>query len=165
MAKKKSTLFKIVIIIACICFAIASCSRVTQSNFEKVKSNMTVQQVISILGEPTSSDSVEILGVTGTVATWKDKKAEIDIQFLNNQVFAKTFSTLGNEENQHRSRPAKRVKFTTRLCSACLANTGACFYSLWNAHHLPASFHKIASLVFLFFPILRYNALLFMKMI
>jgi hypothetical protein len=98
--KKKSTLIKIIIIVAIICFALASCSRVSQSNFEKVKPNMTMQEVIAILGEPTSSESMQILGVTGTAATWRDKKAEIDIQFINNQVFAKTYSTLSNEEKQ-----------------------------------------------------------------
>jgi len=54
---------------------------------------MKMQEVVSILGEPTSSDSVNIAGVSGTAAVWKSNDAEIDIQFLNDKVFAKSFTT------------------------------------------------------------------------
>jgi outer membrane protein assembly factor BamE (lipoprotein component of BamABCDE complex) len=77
---------------------LVSCSRVSQSNFNKVQTGMTMDEVISILGEPTNSDSVSIAGISGTSAVWKDKKVEITIQFLNDKVQVKSFNGSANEE-------------------------------------------------------------------
>lgn len=73
-------------------FFVTSCSKVTQSNFDKIKPNMTMQEVITILGEPSSSDSINIAGISGTSAVWKSHDAEINIQFLNNRVTIKVFN-------------------------------------------------------------------------
>lgn len=79
--------------IACLlCICLLACSKITQQNFDKIKTNMTMQEVISILGEPTSSESINVAGVSGTSAVWKDNNAEIDIQFLNDKVAVKAFS-------------------------------------------------------------------------
>lgn len=75
------------------CLMIVACNKVTRSNFDKVKPEMTMSEVTSILGEPTSSDSVTIAGMSGTSAVWKYKQNEIMIQFLNDKVYFKTFST------------------------------------------------------------------------
>jgi hypothetical protein len=56
-----------------------------------------MKEVISILGEPTNSESITIAGISGTSAVWKDKDAEIDIQFLNDRVTVKSFSKSTNE--------------------------------------------------------------------
>jgi hypothetical protein len=69
-----------------------ACSKITLSNFDKIKPNMTMKEVVAILGEPTNSESVTIVGVSGTSAIWKNTNAEIDIQFLNGRVLVKTFS-------------------------------------------------------------------------
>jgi hypothetical protein len=79
-------------------FLITSCSKVTQSNFDKIKSNMTMQEVMTILGEPSSSDSINIAGISGTSATWQTNKAEINIQFLNNRVTIKVFNKPRNKQ-------------------------------------------------------------------
>lgn len=68
------------------------CSPLTQSNFDKVQTNMSMKDVIAILGEPTTSQSINIAGISGTSAVWKDKHAEIDIQFINDRVAMKTFA-------------------------------------------------------------------------
>lgn len=73
-------------------FLLVACNRLTQENFDKVKNEMTRKEVIAILGEPTSSDSVNVVGFSGTASVWKDRNAEIDIQFLNDKVIAKSFS-------------------------------------------------------------------------
>lgn len=90
--------------LACIliCFTLFACSKITQENFEKVKPNMTMKEVIGILGEPTDSQSIMIAGISGTSAIWKDEQAEIDIQFLNDKVTVKSFSKLhpGAKEKQ-----------------------------------------------------------------
>lgn len=88
---KFNILWKLGLITATCCLLLA-CSKVTQENFNKIKPNMTMKEVISILGEPTNSDSVNIAGISGTSAIWKEKEAEIDIQFLNDKVTVKSFS-------------------------------------------------------------------------
>lgn len=82
---------KLIAIIFC-SLALIACHRINQSNFDKIKTNMTLKEVTAILGEPTNSDSVNIAGVSGTAAVWKDGNAEINIQFLNGVVFLKTYS-------------------------------------------------------------------------
>src|SRR5688572_32152161 len=49
---------------------IAGCSRVTQENFLKVRDGMTEEEVIALLGRPTESNSVNLLGVSGTSSRW-----------------------------------------------------------------------------------------------
>jgi len=73
------------------CFIIG-CSNYSQTNFDKIQTDMTMQEVVDILGEPTSSESLNIAGISGTTAVWKDSSARINIQFLNNKVTIKTFS-------------------------------------------------------------------------
>ncbi|MBA3661684.1 MAG: hypothetical protein H0W64_08155 [Gammaproteobacteria bacterium] len=73
-------------------FFIVACSKVTQDNFDDIKRNMPMREVISILGEPTSTEQIAIGGFAGTAATWKDKNVQIDIQFLNDRVTVKSFN-------------------------------------------------------------------------
>lgn len=82
------------------CIALLACSKISQNNFEKIKNDMTMKQVITILGEPTSAESVNIMGISGTSAVWKDTQAEIDIQFLNDKVAVKAFSRLDGKESK-----------------------------------------------------------------
>ena len=53
---------------------------------------MPMAEVIAILGEPTTSESVNFMGLSGTSATLKDKNAVIVIQFINDNVQIKSFS-------------------------------------------------------------------------
>jgi hypothetical protein len=73
-------------------FLLLGCSRITQANFDKIQPGMSMTEVIHFLGEPTSSDSINIGGLSGTAATWKDKNSIITIQFLNDTVQIKSFS-------------------------------------------------------------------------
>lgn len=82
------------------CLMLFACSKVSQDNFEKVKPNMTMKEVVSILGEPTSSESINIAGISGTSAIWKDNNAEIDIQFLNDKVTVKSFSKINPQDSE-----------------------------------------------------------------
>ncbi len=65
-------------------------SKLTQENFEKVQSGMSMAQVKSILGEPTEAKSFEVGPFSALSATWKDKKTVINIQFVNDKVTVKT---------------------------------------------------------------------------
>ncbi|MBX3708558.1 MAG: outer membrane protein assembly factor BamE [Gammaproteobacteria bacterium] len=87
----------------CLCLLILACSKLTQENFDKIKPEMTMQEVIAILGEPTSAESINIAGISGTSAVWKDNYAEIDIQFLNDKVTVKAFSKTGDRSSNNRT--------------------------------------------------------------
>lgn len=85
--------------LGCLCLMIISCSsKVTQENFARIKNNMSMQEVIAILGEPTSAEGIMIAGISGTSAVWKSKNSEIDIQFLNDKVTVKSFNTIQEED-------------------------------------------------------------------
>jgi hypothetical protein len=85
--------FKILPFAAAALFAalLAACSRITQDNFAKIDTGMPEQQVLTLLGSPTESSSVDVLGVSGTSSRWVGKDAEITIRFVNGKVATKAF--------------------------------------------------------------------------
>lgn len=70
---------------------VSACSRITQENFLRIQEGMSEQEVHSLLGAPTESNSVNILGVSGTASRWVDKDASIAVRFVNGKVAVKTF--------------------------------------------------------------------------
>jgi outer membrane protein assembly factor BamE (lipoprotein component of BamABCDE complex) len=84
--------------VGALCLAISlsliSCGgpKLTQENFEKIQTGMTLAQVQAILGEPTEASSVDVAIVSGTVSKWKQGDVTISIQFVNGKVVAKQFS-------------------------------------------------------------------------
>jgi outer membrane protein assembly factor BamE (lipoprotein component of BamABCDE complex) len=77
-----------------ISLSLISCggSKLTQENFDKIQTGMTLAQVQAILGEPTESSSVDVAVFSGTVSKWKQGEVTITIQFVNGKVVAKQFS-------------------------------------------------------------------------
>lgn len=72
---------------------LVGCSRITQTNFQKIQDDMSYEQVVAILGAPTESKSVGIGPLSATTAEWRDKSgAFVSIQFLNDKVKLKSFS-------------------------------------------------------------------------
>ncbi|BEQ13010.1 hypothetical protein [Desulfoferula mesophila] len=69
-----------------------ACTSYDQATYDKIKTDMTREEVIGILGEPTESSGFSLGGLSGTSAVWKDKHGNITIQFLNNKVKAKSFA-------------------------------------------------------------------------
>ncbi len=68
------------------------CSRINQSNFDKVEDGMTYEEVVRILGEPKDQKSVGVGPLSASTAEWRDGEAVISIQFLNGKVKVKSFS-------------------------------------------------------------------------
>lgn len=69
---------------------LAACgTKLSAENFGRIQTGMTQQEVIAVLGEPTETSSVNIAGVSGGMATWKDGDTVISVQFLNDKVQAK----------------------------------------------------------------------------
>jgi hypothetical protein len=85
-----------------ICLFLFACSKITQDNFEKIKTDMAMKEVIAILGEPTASQAINIAGISGTSAMWKDKNGEIDIQFLDDKVAVKSFSKINDNKTEQK---------------------------------------------------------------
>lgn len=75
--------------------AIAACSKITQENFAKIQEGMSEQEVISILGSPSESNSINVLGVSGTSSRWVGRDAVIDVRFVNGKVALKSFAKPG----------------------------------------------------------------------
>ena len=79
-------------------FVCAACSKVTAENFAKIQEGMTEQEVIALLGKPSESNSVSILGVSGTASRWVSGDAAVTVRFVNGKVALKTFDKPGAQQ-------------------------------------------------------------------
>ena len=70
---------------------VAACSKVTADNFDKIQEGMSEPEVRALLGTPTESNSVTVLGVSGSASRWRGGDAEIVVRFINGKVALKTF--------------------------------------------------------------------------
>ena len=78
-----SALVKRTVLALAAALLLASCSKVTQENFAKVQDGMSEEAVRAILGTPTESSSMTVLGVSGTVSRWVSSDAVITVRFVN----------------------------------------------------------------------------------
>ena len=76
---------------------LAACSKVNQENFLKIQEGMSEQEVSSLLGRPTESNSVNVLGVSGTASRWVAGNTVITVRFVNGQVAFKRFDKPGQK--------------------------------------------------------------------
>jgi hypothetical protein len=74
---------------------LVACSKITQDNFAKVQDGMSEEAVRAVLGTPTESRSVDILGVSGTVSRWVARDAVITVRFVNGRAAFKSFDAPG----------------------------------------------------------------------
>lgn len=70
---------------------LAACSKVTEDNYRKIEDGMTEEQVVAILGKPTESSSVSVLGIGGTVSRWASGDAVITVRFVNGRAGLKSY--------------------------------------------------------------------------
>ena len=77
---------------AAVALVIAACGKVTQENFARLTEGMPEQEVRAILGEPTESSSLQVLGVSGTSSKWATVDAVITVQFANGKLRLKSFA-------------------------------------------------------------------------
>jgi|SRR5688572_3159372 len=78
--------------------ALAACSKVNQENFAKVQDGMTEEQVTAILGKPTESSSVNVLGVSGTSSRWVSGDTTIVVRFVGGKVALKSLDKEPNKK-------------------------------------------------------------------
>ena len=84
--RNRALAFALVLVVAA-----AACSKVNEENFGKVREGMSEPEVIALLGTPTESSSVSVLGISGTASKWAAKDAVITVQFVNGKVRGKSF--------------------------------------------------------------------------
>jgi outer membrane protein assembly factor BamE (lipoprotein component of BamABCDE complex) len=91
MTLRRWSHLRAVVLIMVICMSLMSCSglKISQENFEKIQTGMSLAQVTAILGPPTESSSVDVAVFSGTVSKWKAGDVTITIQFVNGKVVAK----------------------------------------------------------------------------
>ncbi len=79
---------------------LAACSKVNQENFAKIEQGMSEQDVLSLLGKPDESSSVDVLGVSGTTSHWVHGDTEITVRFVNGKVALKSFDKPAQADTQ-----------------------------------------------------------------
>lgn len=72
--------------------ALAACGKITPENYERIKDGMSEAEVAAILGSPTDSSGVAVLGLTGSSSTWVGGDYRIQLQFVNGKVRAKSLN-------------------------------------------------------------------------
>ena len=86
---------------------VVACSKVNQENFLKIQEGMSEEEVISLLGRPTESNSVNLLGVSGTASRWVASDTEITVRFVNGKVAFKSFDKAGGKGKQEANKGGK----------------------------------------------------------
>lgn len=72
---------------------LAACSsKISEANYNKIKTDMTEAEVQEILGPPTESANADLGIVSGTSAKWVKDNLTISIQFFNGKVKIKNFN-------------------------------------------------------------------------
>ena len=66
--------------------SLTACSKLTEDNLQKVHNGMTTTEVKAILGDPTSSQTGGVLGITGTTYTYHTDTSDVKITFLDDKV-------------------------------------------------------------------------------
>jgi len=79
------------VVLALLLSTAAACSKINEDNFGKVRDGMSEHEVLALLGTPSESSSVSVLGISGTASKWVAKDAMITVQFVNGKVRGKTF--------------------------------------------------------------------------
>lgn len=67
---------------------VISCTpqKISRANFDKLQPGMTVEEVVNILGEPTSSSSLSFGSAIATSASWDNRNVSISVQFLDGKL-------------------------------------------------------------------------------
>ena len=75
-------MYKRTITLAALLLLIVGCSKVTKENYDKIKSGMSYNDVVKLIGKP--AECSEALGISS--CQWKNDGALIDIKFISDQV-------------------------------------------------------------------------------
>ncbi|WP_228028198.1 DUF3862 domain-containing protein [Chitinibacter fontanus] len=74
---------------AVLTFCLVACSKVTAENYQKISTGMSRAEVVALLGEPSTSHSSSLLGVSGESAVWESGKVKIEATFVNDALLTR----------------------------------------------------------------------------
>lgn len=89
-AHKGIPLLKRYFLFAVLLLLMSGCSKVTKENYDKIKTGMSYDDVVKLIGKPEGCS--ETLGISSCV--WKSGDAKIDIKFISDQVTFRSASGL-----------------------------------------------------------------------
>lgn len=73
-------------------FLLAACgSEINRNNFDRIKNDMSKDEVFHILGEPDKLNTIELGRLSGSTAQWSNNKQLITVTFAGNKVAFKTY--------------------------------------------------------------------------
>jgi len=75
-------LSKYYLIVVALLLALSGCSKVTKANYDQIKTGMSYDDVVKLIGKPEGCS--EAMGFSS--CTWKNGDAKIDIKFVSNGV-------------------------------------------------------------------------------
>jgi len=76
------------ILLLTVAAALAACSKLTEDNLQKIHNGMTTAEVKAVLGDPTSSNSGNLLGLSGTSYVYHTDKSDVTINFVDDKVIS-----------------------------------------------------------------------------
>lgn len=77
-----------------ICFTLllAACNtKINKTNFDQIQTGMTLQDVVAILGDPSSSATLSFGQSSITSVRWENRNGSITVQFINGTVKIKQY--------------------------------------------------------------------------
>lgn len=80
---------KVIGVIAAL-FVLTGCSKITLDNYNEIKSNMSYDDVVSLLGKPNSCDGMS----SAKSCLWGDEKKGIRVAFLSDEVLMANYHGL-----------------------------------------------------------------------
>lgn len=93
-----STWISKILVALMVCSLIACTQTINEESYNKITSGMTYEEVIKILGKPSSTGKFALGEISATTATWEGDNGKVVIQFINNVVKLKNFSGPGTEK-------------------------------------------------------------------
>ncbi|WP_410500175.1 DUF3862 domain-containing protein [Chitinibacter sp. S2-10] len=73
-------------------FALIACSKITAENYQKIETGMSRAQVVEILGEPTQTQTSNLVGIASEQAVWESGKVKITATLVNDTVLIRNMS-------------------------------------------------------------------------
>lgn len=80
-----------IFIVGLFALLLAACTKVSKENYDRVQAGMPMEEVYSILGEPTDKTTKGIGGLSGTSVFWEKDGIKITVLAVNGKVTAKKF--------------------------------------------------------------------------
>jgi hypothetical protein len=79
---------------------IACGPQISEENYNKINKDMSYENVVKLLGQPTEYASAGVGNFSGATGTWQHGDMVISIQFINGKVGLKSMSNSVKHENK-----------------------------------------------------------------